>query len=206
MAFFPRSLVGADSPSSFTPLFRLLDDFDTYNSTVRPEKSALRSFQPKFDVKETPDTYELHGELAGLEQKDVDIEFTDPQTLTIRGHVEREYTSGTPPSGAIEASKSGGAITEGGETHKQPPKPTVEDEEAASKDKSVATQQQKNAPQESQSKFWVSERSVGDFQRSFSFPTRVDQDGVKASLNKGILSIVVPKAKKHESRKIQISS
>lgn len=203
MAFFPRSLAGADSPSSFTPLFRLLDDFDHYNTSVHPERSSkLRSFQPKFDVKELADAYELHGELAGLEQKDVDIEFTDPQTITIRGHVEREYHSGTPPAGAIELSQNGGAITQGGEQQKQPPKPTVEDEDAASKGTSVAVQQQK---QESQGKFWVTERSVGEFQRSFSFPTRVDHDAVKASLNKGILSIIVPKAKKHETRKITIS-
>ncbi len=51
----------------------------------------------------------------------------------------------------------------------------------------------------------MSERSVGEFSRSFSFPVRVDQDAVKASMKNGILSILVPKAKKHESRKIDIS-
>jgi HSP20 family molecular chaperone IbpA len=40
----------------------------------------------------------------------------------------------------------------------------------------------------------VSERQVGQFERTFTFLAKVDQDGVKASLNHGILSIVVPKA------------
>ena len=164
----------------------------------------MKTFSPKFDVKELPDAYELHGELPGIEQKDVEIEFTDSQTLTIRGRVERSYTSGTPPSNLVEGIKSSGSITEGGEqttSHKA----TVEDENEANKTStSVATQEQKPEQQE-QAKFWVSERSVGEFARSFSFPTRVDQDAVKASMKNGILSILVPKAKKHESRKIQIS-
>lgn len=148
--------------------------------------------------------YELHGELPGIEQKDVEIEFTDPQTLTIRGRTERSYTSGTPPSNVIEGTRTSGAITEGGENTSH--KATVEDEEAANQTStSVTTKEQKPQQQQEQAKYWVSERSVGEFARSFSFPTRVDQDAVKANMKNGILSILVPKAKKHESRKITIS-
>jgi len=162
----------------------------------------MKTFQPKFDVKELPQAYELHGEFPGIEQKDIDIEFTDAQTLTIRGRTERSYTSGTPPSGLVEGTKSSGAITEGGEQQNSH-KATVEDEDAANKTStSVASEEQQ--PQE-QAKYWVSERSVGEFARSFSFPARVDQDAVKASMNNGILTILVPKVKKHESRKITIS-
>ncbi len=164
----------------------------------------MKTFQPRFDVKEIADAYELHGELPGIEQKDVEIEFTDAQTLTIRGRTERSYTSGTPPSNLVEGGKSGGAITEGGEHHHSH-KATVEDEDSAQDtNNSVVTQEQK-PQQHEEVKYWVSERSVGEFARSFSFPTRVDQDAVKANMKNGILSIVVPKAKKHESRKIQIS-
>ncbi|RKF79831.1 30 kDa heat shock protein, partial [Golovinomyces cichoracearum] len=53
-------------------------------------------------------------------------------------------------------------------------------------------------------KYWVMERNVGEFSRSFGFPTQIDQDAVKASMKNGILSIVVPKAKKQEGRKITI--
>ncbi|KAI9745471.1 MAG: hypothetical protein M1818_001005 [Claussenomyces sp. TS43310] len=206
MAFFPRGFVGSDSPSSFAPLFRLLDDFDEYNSASRPQKAHLKTFQPKFDVKELSDSYELHGELAGVEQKDVDIEFTDPQTITIRGRTEREYSSGTPPA-AIESAPNGGAITEAGETHKAPPKPTVEDETASAQASTAAVQQgQKSVtPAKPEARYWVSERSIGEFHRSFSFPTRVDQNAVRASMKNGILSVIVPKAKKHETRKIAIS-
>ncbi|KAG0153577.1 hypothetical protein PDIDSM_2231 [Penicillium digitatum] len=53
-------------------------------------------------------------------------------------------------------------------------------------------------------RFWASERSVGEFQRVFSFPTSVDQHNVKASLKHGILSIEVPKASAATSKKITI--
>jgi len=210
MAYFPRSLVASDTPSSFTPLFRLLDDFDTYSNSGRQHthKSHVRSFQPKFDLKELPETYELHGELPGVDQKDVEIEFTEPQTITIRGRVERQYTSGTPPSGAIESGKGSATITESGE-HARPPKPSVEDEDTAANDSTVTVSQDKKAEgsetPEADVKYWVSERSIGEFARSFNFPTRVDQDQVKASIKDGILTVIVPKAKKHESRKITIS-
>jgi len=215
MSFFSHPLV-SEYPSSFTPLFRLLDDFDTYSRETgntgghHQRHSRTRTFNPKFDVRELPDAYELHGELPGIEQKDVEIEFTDPQTLTIRGRTERSYSSGTPPSHLVEGQKTGGAITEGGEQSQSSHKATVEDEkESQSKqpDTQVVAGDQKEQQQpKEQAKFWVSERSIGEFARSFSFPSRVDQDAVKASMKNGILTVVVPKAKKHESRKIAITS
>ena len=53
-------------------------------------------------------------------------------------------------------------------------------------------------------KYWISERSVGEFERRFSFPGRVNQDAVRASLRNGILSVVVPKVVKGEARRIVI--
>lgn len=215
MSFFPRALIGSDPATSFTPLFRLLDDFDTYsrstNSNAHHHRSHLRSFNPRFDVKEVADGYELHGELPGVEQKDIEIEFTDSQTITIRGRTERSYTAGTPPAGALEQGKTAGAITDvSNEKHN----PTVEDEDAEAKASegtevaapTAASAEQQQQQKKEEDKFWVSERSVGEFARTFSFPARVDQDAVKASLNNGILSILVPKAKKHESKKIEITS
>jgi len=208
MSLFPRSFITNDQ-STFPPIFRLLDEFDQYSRGVdRPLRHHLKTFTPKFDVKELPESYELHGELPGIDQKDVEIEFTDTQTLTIKGRTERKYSRGTPPAGFVEdENTSKGAITEGGEHHDKPHKATVEDEGAENSAVQVKNgNESKN--QEGQSnpeeKFWVTERSVGEFSRSFSFPVRVDQDAVKASMKNGILSIVVPKAKKAESRKISI--
>jgi HSP20 family protein len=145
-------------------------------------------FRPKFDVKELQDSYELHGELPGLEQKDVNIEWTDSNTLTISGRTETRREEGTPPK-QLKAS--------------------VEDEEQENgKQESTAVTETEKAGEvvkaDEGPKYWVSERSVGEFRRNFSFPARVDQDAVKASLKNGILSIVVPKAKGGKNKKINI--
>ncbi|PKS11828.1 hypothetical protein jhhlp_001122 [Lomentospora prolificans] len=207
MAFFPRS-VYADQ--GFAPLFRLLEDFDSYQTGRGGGGGArnLPSFQPKFDVRETEDAYELHGELPGMNKNDVHIEFSDPQTMIIRGRIERTYTSGTPPS--LEAPQRGGAITESGE-HNKSHQARVEDEDVQSATTSVAAPttggeapKKESAPKD-KAKYWLSERSIGEFARSFNFPTHVQQDSVSATLRDGILSVLVPKHKKTESRRITIN-
>ncbi|KAE9381621.1 heat shock protein 30 [Stipitochalara longipes BDJ] len=204
MSLFPRSFLTADPAYSFQPLFRMLDDFDQYSRQGdRDTPTSLKTFTPKFDVKEVKDAYELHGELPGIEQKDVEIEFTDAHTLTIKGRTERSYTSGTPPAGFVEGTPARGAI-EGSNEHKAH-KATVEDEGTEATSTEVTKKEEPAQPKEPESKFWVSERSVGEFSRSFTFPSRVDQDGVTATMKNGLLSIVVPKHKKSEPRKITIS-
>ncbi|OAX79033.1 hypothetical protein ACJ72_06651 [Emergomyces africanus] len=189
MSFFPRFPAG-----DFAPLFRLLDDYESHRSGVESNSSGgMRTFAPRFDVRETKDGYHLDGELPGISQKDIDIEFTDSQTLVIKGHSERQYTA------------SSGGNTHGG---KKPRQPTVEDEQATTSTTAVTRtggkSQEVGAHAPEGIKYWVSERSVGEFSRTFSFPTRVDQDGVKASLKDGILSVMVPKAVAPASKKISI--
>merc|ERR1711988_987594 len=43
-------------------------------------------------------------------------------------------------------------------------------------------------------KYWVAERSIGEFSRAFNFAHRVSPDGVTAELKSGVLSVHVPKA------------
>ncbi|KAI9704211.1 MAG: hypothetical protein M1836_007072 [Candelina mexicana] len=200
MSLFPRL-----PASEFGPLFRLLDDFDVHRSNRGSQVSSIRAFQPKFDVREVKDAYELHGELPGLDQKDVSLEFTDAHTLVIKGHTERQVTSGNPPS-AIEGNEKQKAIGDKDSSHKA----TVEDEDAATDKPSKADSETQEIArtaepaEEDGAKYWVSERSVGEFLRTFTFPTRVDQDSVKASLKNGILSIVVPKSTAPVSKRINI--
>ncbi|KAB1671743.1 Hsp20/alpha crystallin family protein, partial [Klebsiella pneumoniae] len=203
MAFFPRTIYNQES--SFTPLFRLLDDFDSYsrqsNNVCR--RSAIPQWQPKFDVRETSDSYELHGELAGMSKENVHIEFTEPQTMLVKGKVERTYTAGTSPSGEVEAAPaSDDAASKASSTHQA----TVEDDsEAADGAYEVVEKAAEEAKPVDKAKYWLSERSIGEFSRSFNFPSRVDQDDVSASFKDGVLSITVPKAKKHETRRIAIN-
>ncbi|KAA8646551.1 hypothetical protein EYZ11_008241 [Aspergillus tanneri] len=158
----------------FAPLFRLLDDYDVHRASRG--QTAVRSFAPRFDVRETSDAYHLDGELPGIPQQNIEIEFSDPQTLVIKGRSEREYSS---PEAGESAAQGGGSDV-------------------------VKTSDKQVTKSEGQHRFWVSERSIGEFHRSFSFPTNVDQDKVKASLKNGILAVVVPKASAPSGKKITI--
>ncbi|KAK2872031.1 hypothetical protein FQN49_002625 [Arthroderma sp. PD_2] len=211
MAFFPRE---------FTPLFRLLDDYDAQRS-CQSESTVTRSFAPKFDVRELKDAYHLDGEIPGVNQKDIEIEFTDPQTLVVRGRSKREYT--TSNAKAAEESSSATpapAADEASSSRRNSHQATVEDEEepstatpATSRPASpardnVAKTNNSNAVKKANAtlafRYWMTERSFGEFNRVFKFPSRVDQDAVRASLKDGILSITVPKAAAPTIKKISI--
>jgi HSP20 family protein len=198
--FSPQFFRDLSSPS----FLRLLDEF--HNSSAVESSSNIRAFQPRFDVRETKEAYELHGELPGISQKDVEIEFTNPHTLVIKGHTEHTYESGTRPGGAITEGEAHHDAEGKGSSNKTYHKPTVEDEDeaAGSSSKQVAASTkhtdgehnnklQKQKQHHGKYRYWVSERSTGEFHRTFEFPSRVDQDNVKASLKDGILEIVVPK-------------
>ncbi|PVH70102.1 HSP20-like chaperone [Cadophora sp. DSE1049] len=200
MSLFPRTFIADDPITSFGPLFRLLDDFNNYSRGIGGHhyRSHLKAFTPKFDVKETAQAYELYGELPSIEQEDVDIEFTDPQTLTVKGRSEHSFNNGTPPAGSVDGPETSGMIPEGGENNAQK-------SQKDSTNTSTAVLKTDEGNKKPDHRYWVSERSVGEFSRSFSFPTRVDQDQVKASMKNGILSILVPKLEDAKSRKIDIS-
>ncbi|KAL1955037.1 hypothetical protein VTO42DRAFT_328 [Malbranchea cinnamomea] len=203
MAFFPHFA------SDFSPLFRFLDDYDFHRSMQQQQRSggtngnalsrtsAFRAFAPRFDVREVKDAYHLDGELPGVSQKDIEIEFTDPQTLVIKGQIKREYS---------ETNVSEAAADDETNASRQP---TVEEEGAETSNTAAVTKvsESKQVSKSSgapQYKYWISERSVGQFHRSFNFPERVNQDAVRASLKDGILSVVVPKAAAPVMKKIRI--
>lgn len=211
------------SPQESSPLFQLINEIDRAS---RPQQQKCqpkqRTFTPAFDVKETKDSYQLYGELPGLVQSDVNIEWADDKTITISGRSERRYKSHAPKPAAIESSAVGAespASEDGFEeiTNDQASyqKPSVEDESPAPSsttetEKPAEVEQQK--PQQASStsaptslnKYWIAERSVGTFERTFQFPIRVEHDNVKASLKNGILAITIPKAKPLEPKKIVI--
>jgi len=252
---------------SFTTLFRLLDDFDSYSREAqapqpqqqpqqqqqqqqqcpRPRhhirRTVTTTFKPKFDVRETQTAYELHGELPGIEKENLNIEFTDPQTIAVRGRVERTYESkpeteeqavpvttatATPAAEPASEEKSSDAddtasnasshgwhhatVEDDPEEPATPPgvsTPTEIPNTEVVKPVTPATAVQKapdSAPAVApkKEKVWLYERSIGQFSRTFTFPTRVDHENVSATLENGVLSITVPKAPKHQLRRIAI--
>ncbi|KAK5659156.1 hypothetical protein OQA88_1246 [Cercophora sp. LCS_1] len=228
MSFFSSPFYAPSEPT-FTPLFRLLDDFDSYNREAqqcqprngrqRPaHRAPALSFKPKFDVRETETTYELHGELAGIERENLNIEFTDPQTLVVHGRIERTYESKPEetPAPAPEETQERSAspsnfhratVEDDPEEPSTPrsasPTPTPAETPKTEVAKVASAEVEKAAPANN-TKVWLSERSVGEFTRTFTFPGLIDQEGVNATLENGILSVTVPKVTKPQTRRIAI--
>ena len=48
------------------------------------------------------------------------------------------------------------------------------------------------------------ERSYGNFARSFTLPTTVDANGIKASYEHGVLTVTLPKVEKAKPRQIEV--
>ncbi|KAG2202913.1 hypothetical protein INT47_008945 [Mucor saturninus] len=141
---------------------------------------------PATDINETEDSYELQAELPGYDKKDIKIEVgEDGRTLVVSGNVEKVHEEKPKVPKKDKATSSG--------DKKQSQELTTKKDS----DSQVATRGE--APQ-----WWVNERVVGSFTRSFSFPTTVNADTIKASYDNGILKVVVPKVKENAPKSIQI--
>ena len=206
---------------SFVPFFRLLDDHENHLSDRAKQVAPTSSvrFSPHFDLRELKDSYRLDGELPGVNQHDIDIEFTDSSTLSIKGHVERHYEISNDESSPAKTTKSNktrrfqatvededeedGTSTEttvATPATSGPPSPAP----TSSEDELPAKKAKIDKSTEPEYKYWASERSIGEFSRSFTFASPVDQNAVKATLTNGILTVVVPKANRSGTKKITV--
>ncbi|KAL7267657.1 hypothetical protein RUND412_009745 [Rhizina undulata] len=164
--------------------FRLLDELSTVPTAAI--NTQRRAFSPKFDVHEKADVYILESELRGIEDKSkINIEFTYPQILVVRGKIEKYYSHSS----------------ENNTEQKQVDAGVKNETKEVNTTGTIETAVQKEEGSGEGSKYWVAERTRGlylrsfSFQRSFSFPGTIDIDAVKATLEHGILKIVVPKKK-----------
>lgn len=176
-----------------------------------------RIVAPRFDVHETATEYVLEGEFPGLSDKSkLDIKFTDHKTLLVRGMLEHSpnarVTSGgvlkeappvslRSPDPTMESTQGQSAtastmsadefvvvLTPSSEKVDLALSPTL----VVEKNKN-ATENENPVSNGGSSRVWVSERAFGSFQRIFSFQGLVNIDNVNASLDSGLLRIVVPK-------------
>jgi HSP20 family protein len=68
---------------------RLVDNYENMFSNL----GQLQTYAPSFDVRETEKAYHLDGDLPGVQEKDLEIEFEDEHCLKIKAHSERESTT-----------------------------------------------------------------------------------------------------------------
>lgn len=212
MSLFPR-FAAHDFPriinSELAPVWRVLDDYANQLVSARSDSafSQVSSFSPRFDVQEVEGAYDLKGELPGVEQKDVEIEFPDRQTIVIKGQTgyTREQAPAQEAAPEVEETRSQQATVED-----EPELIEASEAEGSSVPTPAASEAEQPqtipAPQASAktSKYWLSERYTGSFQRTFSFPAPVDTENAKAKLRNGVLEVTIPKVQKAGVRRISV--
>jgi len=213
MPFFPQSYLSPEP--TLIQILSALDDSTPTQKSCGPRRQTHRAQQhpqqitPRFDVAETETAYELYGEVPGLQQDDLVIEFSDAQTIVIKGktqrpslvtnenvkgrEIEQEATQDTS-----DTASSHHATVEDDEEYDQADVPvatpaTTATAVAEEEQNQKAEPQQQEQQQQNKAKYWVAERRVGEFARSFSFAQRVDQDEVVADLRNGVIHVRVPK-------------
>ncbi len=132
------------------PFSSLYSDLDRMVSDLGRSFPAFRStdVMPRVDVSETDQSIEVTAELPGLEEKDVEIDFTD-DILTIKGEKRSEK-------------------------------------------------------EEKEKNRYISERTYGSFLRSIQLPSGIDPAKIEASIDKGVLTVKVPKPAPTVTKKIEI--
>lgn len=180
-------------------IFDVFDDHPLVNfrsSGFRDALNATRTYN-RANVIETDTEYKVEIEVPGYQKSEISLEYGhDGRTLVVSGRTEKsfeEVEGETPQTVTVED------VPEEGSQEKSASKPAEESAAVAatSKDKTVG------APAEP--KYWISERSVGSFRRSFSLPSRLELGKAKASLDHGVLNVVIPKATEHIVQKITIA-
>jgi HSP20 family protein len=64
----------------------------------------------------------------------------------------------------------------------------------------------KQEKEQKEKDYYLSERSYGEFQRSFVLPEGVDPEKIEASIANGVLAVTVPKAAKAAPKKIEVKT
>ena len=74
----------------FTEMERWFDDFFNSGFELRPFGESMRGFNPTVDVSESDEAYTISAELAGLDEKDVEVSLEN-NVLILSGEKKSEH-------------------------------------------------------------------------------------------------------------------
>ncbi|KAG2490653.1 hypothetical protein HYH03_011042 [Edaphochlamys debaryana] len=146
-------------------------------------ESSLNASHP-VNIQTFEDRYEVASDCPGMADEDVTVEVSPDRVLTIAGSRKTAAKPAPKPKPAADEEPTGAAATASAPSHIEaaPEAPT-----------------EAEAPGPS---FSVSYR----FQRSFGLPEDADVEGVEASLERGVLSVRIPRkqAERPQPRRVSI--
>ena len=176
-------------------LFDVFDDhpFINLQSSFFRDAANARTYN-RANVSETETEYKIEVDVPGYQKSEINLEYGhDGKTLIVSGKTEKSYEEGP------DETPKGVTLEEVPEEGEKPAQPTITSSAVAETTKETSV----GAPAEP--KYWVSERSVGSFSRTFSLPAGLDLDKAKATLDHGVLTVVIPKATKQKVSRITIA-
>jgi HSP20 family protein len=173
---------------------RLFEDFTQGLVPAIPQKAL--NLVPRVDVTENDKEIVITAEMPGLTRNDVDISLED-NILTIRGEKVEIEEDGPEASGQAGASGQRSTSAQAGTAA-----------QAADKRGGQAAPQggkQAGNGQSGKNKtHHVRERSYGVFLRVFELPPGIDQSKIQATMQNGVLKLVIPKPAQSEAKKIEV--
>ncbi|KXZ51679.1 hypothetical protein GPECTOR_11g130 [Gonium pectorale] len=139
-------------------------------------REATSSVHP-MDIKAFDDRYEIHSDVPGMAEEDVEVEISPDRVLTIAGS---RKTARQGPSA---------------------PKPSTNEAAGAADDATLAASSDR-ASTEPAADVAVSYR----FRRSFVLPEDAEVEGVAANLQRGVLTVTVPRrvVEKPQPRRVRV--
>src|SRR5579871_3921154 len=190
--FFPTYRRSGDS------LWDDLEDHPFLNFNSSFFRDANISRPNRANVSETENEYRVEVEVPGYKKEEINIEFgSDGKSLTISGRSEQAREEGSRPQGVTveEVPEEGGQKAQPQQQQQQQPQQQQQSTAVAE------TNKENQVGQQAGPKYWISERSVGSFSRTFSFRSNLDHDKASANLEHGVLTVIVPKATKSAAKK-----
>jgi len=211
----PHHVALMDRSHTFQSLRHRSDDPHNRHESGHSHKGLLA---PHFDVFGTETAYFLNGEIPGVADKtQISIAWLASETLVVRGWMkpidnEAEWSAGPladstlpvaqekssseepvmigrPLAGPGDTQQTNGRDTNGRDTNGH----DTNGRDTSGHDTNGGDKASNDNDVKKELKCWLHERTTGEFERSFTFPTEVNSDGVRARLENGILKMMVPK-------------
>ena len=187
MAFIsPLSPCWVDPDDS---LWDVLEDHPFFNLDSSFFRDANIGRDNRANVTELENEYKIEVEVPGYQKAELNIEFsTDGRYVTVSGKRESSYEEESPA-----------------EESKESEKPKEKEEKKQKKhSRWLSRRSKQRAVGKSVPRYLISERSVAEFSRTFSFQRPVDPAKAVAHLDNGVLTITIPKAAGPQVQKITI--
>lgn len=218
LAFTPRqkSIIEHEAAT----MTNYIEDIDRFFHHHR----FMHCFSPRFDLEDHSHFFLLTGDIPGAKAQDIIIEPRDERTLVVSRNVhtstsdtEEPEKSDAKPTQAAPNTENKESSTSPEETFKTPNIPSSPPSRARFPlhlssfahirgGKSSGTQSESNIEKDGHAPEFtllLNERlgtAVTRFSRTFTFPMPIEEDAIQASLEDGILRILIPKKEHHLSK------